>query len=253
MYSMNRRMTPVSRAQAAIGTMLDSLTPRRTTMLTLTGARPASMAAAIPSRTRSTGKSIPFIAPNTASSSKSRRDRHPSQPGGRERAGERAQRGTVGGERQVDLAAVGPSQGGQHPDERRQVTPDQRLAAGDAQLLHAQSDEHARDPLDLLEGEDLVLGQELVVAAEHFLGHAIRASEVASIGHRDAQVAHGAAHRVAETWTAVERGRELHRRIVARRPANGPGAIIWRSAATPRLAPRSRPPAGTTGSHRWYL
>ena len=73
MYSMKRRITPVSRAQAAIGTTLVSLIPRRTTMLTLTGARPASIAASMPSSTFATGKSIPFIAPKTASSSESRR------------------------------------------------------------------------------------------------------------------------------------------------------------------------------------
>ena len=37
MYSMNRSVTPVSRAQRAIGTTDDSLTPRRTTMLILIG------------------------------------------------------------------------------------------------------------------------------------------------------------------------------------------------------------------------
>ena len=41
-------------------------------MLTLSGVRPASSAASIPSSTRATGKSIPFIAPKTASSSESR-------------------------------------------------------------------------------------------------------------------------------------------------------------------------------------
>ena len=41
-------------------------------MLTFTGSRPASWAAAIPSRTFATGKSTPFIAEKTASSSESR-------------------------------------------------------------------------------------------------------------------------------------------------------------------------------------
>ena len=41
-------------------------------MLILTGPRPASWAAAIPSRTFATGKSTPFIAANVASSSESR-------------------------------------------------------------------------------------------------------------------------------------------------------------------------------------
>ena len=41
-------------------------------MLTLTGASPASSAASMPSSTLATGKSTPFIAPKTASSSESR-------------------------------------------------------------------------------------------------------------------------------------------------------------------------------------
>ncbi len=138
MYSMKRRMTPVSRAQAAIGTMLDSLIPRRTTMLTLTGARPASIAAAIPSSTRSTGKSIPFIAPKTASSSESRLTVTRRSPASASGPRQGPQRRAVGGEGQVDLAAVGSAQRGQHRDEVRQVAPDERLAAGDPELLDAE-------------------------------------------------------------------------------------------------------------------
>ncbi len=72
MYSMKRSVTPVSRAHRAIGTIDSSLIPRRTTMLILTGVKPASSAAPIPSSTLATGKSTPFIAPNVASSSESR-------------------------------------------------------------------------------------------------------------------------------------------------------------------------------------
>ena len=72
MYSMKRRIRPSSRAQRASGRIDASFIPRRTTVLILIGARPASRAAAIPSSTRDTGKSTPFIAPNTSSSSESR-------------------------------------------------------------------------------------------------------------------------------------------------------------------------------------
>ena len=138
MYSMKRRMTPASRAHAAIGTTLDSLIPRRTTMLTLTGASPASIAAAIPSSTLATGKSIPFIAPKTASSSESRLTVTRCRPGVGERSRQRPQRGPVGRQRQVDLAAVGSADRRQHRDQVRQVAPDERLAAGDPQLLDAE-------------------------------------------------------------------------------------------------------------------
>ena len=72
MYSMTRRIAPVSRDQRAMVRMLDSLRPRFTTMLILIGARPASRAAAIPSTTRAAGKSTPFIERNVSSSSESR-------------------------------------------------------------------------------------------------------------------------------------------------------------------------------------
>ena len=72
MYSMNRSTNPSSRAHRTSGSTEASFRPRRTTVLTLIGASPAARAAAIPSRTRETGKSTPFIAPNTASSSESR-------------------------------------------------------------------------------------------------------------------------------------------------------------------------------------
>ena len=42
-----------------------------------------------------------------------------------------------------------------------QVAADERLATGDAELLDAQADEDPRDPLDLLEGQHLVLREEL--------------------------------------------------------------------------------------------
>ena len=60
---------------------------------------------------------------------------------------------------------------------------------GDAQLLHAEVDEHARDPLDLLEREELAARQEAVLVAEDLLRHAVHAAEVAAVGDRDPQVA----------------------------------------------------------------
>ncbi len=71
MYSMNRRMSPSERAQRARGSTESSFIPRRTTVLTLIGVRPASRAAVIPSSTFETGKSTPFIDPKTSSSSES--------------------------------------------------------------------------------------------------------------------------------------------------------------------------------------
>lgn len=52
--------------------MLPSLTPRLTTMLILTGARPAATAASMAARTLATGKPTSFMAIKMASSRASR-------------------------------------------------------------------------------------------------------------------------------------------------------------------------------------
>ena len=180
-------------------------------MLILTGARPASIAASIPSRTRATGKSIPFIAPNTASSSESRLTVTRCSPAVGQRAGQRPQRGAVGRQGQVELAAVGSPERRQHRDQVGQVAADERLAAGDPQLLDAERDERPGRPLDLLEAQDLVARQERVVLAEDLLGHAVGAPEVAAIGDRDAQVAHRPAERVGRSGSAIEGRGGVHR------------------------------------------
>ena len=64
----------------------------------------------------------------------------------------------------------------------------QRLAAGDAQLAHAELREQARQAHDLVEGQAFVRLQEAVVVVEALLRHAIRAAEIAAVHDRDAQV-----------------------------------------------------------------
>ncbi len=72
MYSMKRRMWPLWRKWRASGRIWSSLVPRLTAQFTLTGARPAAAAAAMPSSTSPTGKSTSFMRLNTASSMPSR-------------------------------------------------------------------------------------------------------------------------------------------------------------------------------------
>ncbi len=192
-------------------------------------------------------------------------DRHPLQPGVGQRTRERAQGRAVRRQGQVHLAAVGPADRRQQGDEVGQVAPDERLATGDAQLLDAQPDEDARQAFDLLERQDLVLGQERVVLAEDLLGHAVGAAEVAAVGDRDAQVAQGPAQRIGQAGSSIERHGKVHVRTVpgcrqklARRldRPDRPGAPRNRPAGVP-VAPRNEPghgwSAGTTGANRWYL
>ena len=83
---------------------------------------------------------------------------------------------------------VEPADPGEHRDELLEVAAEQRLAAGQPDLLDAVTHERTRGPLDLLEREQLTPGQEGVVAAEDLLRHAVDAPEVAAIGDRDAQI-----------------------------------------------------------------
>ena len=98
----------------------------------------------------------------------------------------------VGRQRQVEWRALGGAHRCQLLDQRLDTLAQQRLAAGQADLAHAQLDEHTREPADLLEAQERAVRQEAVRLAEHFLGHAVAASEVAAVGHRDAQIAQGA-------------------------------------------------------------
>ncbi len=83
-------------------------------------------------------------------------------------------------------------------DQPVDAMPQQRLAAGQADLLHAACGEDTGDARDLFEGQQIGARQERIVAAEHRLRHAIHAAEVAAIGDRDAQVAHRPAEGIEE-------------------------------------------------------
>ena len=95
------------------------------------------------------------------------------------------QRRPVGGEGDV-LDALHPRE---HLHEAAQLAPQQRLAAGQANLVDAVLDGGAGDPRDLLEGEQLGAVHEAEVLAEHRARHAVRTAQVAAIGDGDAQVA----------------------------------------------------------------
>ena len=166
-------------------------------MLTLTGVRPASSAASIPSSTRATGKSMPFIAPNTASSSESRLTVTRSQPGVGQRPCERAQGGAVRGQGQVRRSR---RRGVRRAASMAMRSGRSRRTRGSPPVIRSFStperDERPGGPLDLLERQDLVAGQERVVPPVDLLGHAVRAAEVAAVGDRDAQVVERAAEGV---------------------------------------------------------
>ncbi len=92
-----------------------------------------------------------------------------------------------------ELAAVGrqgqlvegplAAQPAEAADEMHDVAADERLAAGQAQLPHAEANEGRADALQLLEAQDLRLRQE-----GHVLRHAIDAAEIAAVGDRHPQI-----------------------------------------------------------------
>ena len=77
----------------------------------------------------------------------------------------------------------------QHLDEALDVAADERLAAGQPDLLDAQAGEDLREAGDLLERQEVASGEEGVVAPVDLLGHAVDATEVAAVRDRDTEVA----------------------------------------------------------------
>src|SRR5262245_55669509 len=103
------------------------------------------------------------------------------QTGGRKRRRLLTEQDAVGRQREVSQRRLG----GEQTDERRQVMAQQRFAAGQTDAVNAEHAEAVDQRADLLELEDVAARQPDVV----FLRHAILAAQVASVGHRNAQVA----------------------------------------------------------------
>ena len=114
---------------------------------------------------------------------------------------EAAELAAVGGQRQL-LERAGLEVARHGAEEGHDALADQRLAAGDPELLDTEADEGRAEPVELLERQQLGLGQEL-----HVLGHAVDAAEVAAVGHRDAQVGDRARERVDQAWHVGQVGR----------------------------------------------
>ena len=102
--------------------------------------------------------------------------------GGAERPGETLELRAVGRDGElVERACLEvPAQRLKQADD---VAPDERLAAGDAELSHALVDEGRAEPVELFQRQEIALRQE-----RHVLGHAVDATEVAAVGDGDAQI-----------------------------------------------------------------
>src|SRR6188472_37200 len=107
-------------------------------------------------------------------------------------------------------------------DEPLELAPQERLAAGETDLLDAEGHERPRHPLEFLEREQLLAVHEAVPLTEHGLRHAVGAAEVAAVGDRDPQVAnrtpecvHGvhASTVLVAAWHAARLGRPAARAV----------------------------------------
>ncbi len=95
----------------------------------------------------------------------------------------------VGGQRQfVETLAQMASNA---PYQIDNIPPDQRFATSQPDLANAPADEEVGEQRDLLQRQDLILGQE-----GHALSHAIAAPQVAPIRDRNPQIADPAAQRI---------------------------------------------------------
>ncbi len=109
------------------------------------------------------------------------RDVDPPHPGKRQIPGVAGKLGAVGGQR--DLVEPFADMTTQRADEIDHVAADQRLSAGQPDLAHPTRHEGEREAEQFLEAKHFFLRQK----AHHF-GHAIAASQIATIGDRQAQI-----------------------------------------------------------------
>ena len=110
--------------------------------------------------------------------------------GGHEALGVALEQEAVGGDRQVRRRRRSREHGGQS----RKLPADQRLAAGQPDVVDAHRGEQTHQPRDLLEGEDLG-----ALEPRQALGrHAVLAAEVAAVGDRHPQIADQTAMAVPE-------------------------------------------------------
>ncbi len=177
-------------------------------------------------------------------------DRDPAEARVPQRAGLAGKQAAIGGHCHFHLAAVDGPHGGYALDQRLDALAQQRLAAGQAHLLHAKADKGPHDPEQFHIRQALLGGQERIVAPEARLGHAVGAAEVALIDHGQPQVPQRAAQLVPAGARCLGRykclkadggGTWLHKRwLHGESPwSNGvghgaaAGRPVWRLAALP--------------------
>ena len=108
------------------------------------------------------------------------------------------QQRAVGGQCEVERAALGRGQLREPFDQEFEILAQQRFATRQADFFDAMRDEQPSQPLDFLEPQQRAVRQERVVLVEHRARHAVHAAEIAAIGHRNAQIPQRTRQRVAQ-------------------------------------------------------
>ena len=77
---------------------------------------------------------------------------------------------------------------GELRDKKFESVPKQRLTACESYLVHAELDKNSGQADDLLEGEHLLLRNEVITLPKDVRRHAERATEVAAVRHGDTEI-----------------------------------------------------------------
>ncbi len=188
MYSMKRSSARVDFAYSRSSTNSSSFTPRITTVSSLSAECDGRLlsdsakrrrAASMPSRTAAR--------PSNRVSCRNRSARSVSMltvrrfnPASFSASTWLGQQNAVRGEREI----LQPLLRGEESNERGEIAPEQRFAAGQPNLVDAERNEHVDQRADFFEVEDVLARQPGVLVFRH----AVFAAQVAAVGDRQAQV-----------------------------------------------------------------
>ncbi len=195
------------------------------------------------------------------------------QAGGAQFGGVLRKQHAVGRQRDV----LDPGQAGQIADQIGEPGAQQRLASGDPQLHHTELQEQPRQPQQLWELEALAGFQKTILVVKALARHAVRATKVAAVDDRQAQIAQWAAQAVLHQVPARQyrldvggghlQGYQIEGTAqswdptgaVSPGPAGSPTSetgvsrSLWRNRRGPAAAPQSRrsAPARQNRRTRW--
>ena len=127
------------------------------------------------------------------------------QPGNLQRLCLPGQEQAIGGQGDFDGLVFAAAQPGQRRDQVFDAVSEQRLAAGQTNLVYAELHKNAGESHDLFEAQQLGARQKNKILAENFARHAVAAAQIAAVGNGYAQVAQGSLQGIGDErlWSVV--------------------------------------------------